>query len=187
MFKGKPRRQPPELDGAKGDARLQSLLTSLTAPPRPPSHKSSRPLSRPAPLRHPNDRHGDRHRAKSEHSSTPFRPSLLGRRFGDELLDVIVLRRDRPLSSEDAQRATGRLRQKMQVSSADAAQQWQSSGNQAAIKWQSSGLAEGVTELLLAKGGGRVEIVSQRARKETRVLVNHRHATTQRTERQRAR
>ena len=135
MFKGKPRRQPPELDGAKGDARLQSLLTSLTAPPHPPSHKSSRPLSRPAPLRHPNDRHGDRHRAKSEHSSTPVRPSLLGRRFGDELLDVIVLRRDRPLSSEDVQRATGRLRQNIQVSSADAAQQWRSSGNPVAIKW----------------------------------------------------
>jgi hypothetical protein len=64
---------------------------------------------------------------------------VLGRRFGDELLDVIVLRRDRPLSSEDVQRATGRLRQKMQVSSADAAQQWQSSGNQVVIKWQSSG------------------------------------------------
>ena len=136
MFKGKPRRQPPELDGAKGDARLQSLLTSLTAPPHPPSHKSSRPLSRPAPLRHPNDRHGDRHRAKSEHSSTPFRPSLLDRRFGDELLDVIVLRRDRPVSSEDAARdrpASSEDSGFVSRCSAAVAIQWQSSGNQVAL------------------------------------------------------
>jgi hypothetical protein len=63
------------------------------------------------------------------------------------------------------------------------------SGNQEAISSAVSveggegGLAEGVAELLLAKGGGRVEIVSQRARKETRVLVHHSHAATQRTER----
>ena len=76
---------------------------------------SSRPLSRPAPLRHPNGRHGDRHRAKSEQPSTPFRPSPLGRRFGDELLDVIVLRLNTPVSSEDA------------------AQQWRSSGNQVVL------------------------------------------------------
>ena len=63
------------------------------------------------------------------------------------------------------------------------------SGNQEAISSAVSveggegGLAEGVAELLLAKGGGRVEIVSQRVRKETRVLVHHSHAATQRTER----